>query len=105
MICHYPNCRSLALWTPVFILPTIRTVGETKQMVQTTQPTYLLGREVCQRHRDTYNLLEWFGQADWSQLQEAARANGYLIPAPKLMTVEFRPLNWHPRNTLELERP
>lgn len=105
MICNYPLCRAAAAWTPVVALPTIRTVGETSEMVQTDKPTYLLFPEVCERHRQTYNLMDWFSSVhDWRYIQEAARANGYLVPEPNLMPVEFKPLYWNPKHTIPIER-
>lgn len=104
MTCNYPLCRAKALWTPVIELPTIRTVGETSEMVQTDRPTVLLGREVCEQHMKTYNLTDWLPDSDWAYIQEAARANGYLVPEPKLLVIQFRPIGWQPKRHLEVER-
>lgn len=104
MKCQYPNCHKLALWTPVVELPTLRTAGDEGEMVKTDRPTVLLGREVCQDHRDTYNLADWMPAGDWAVLQEAARANGYVIPDAPLIGVQFRPVGWKPNRTLEVER-
>lgn len=104
MRCAYPLCYHLALWLPVIELPTLRTVGNSRAMVETSQPTTLLCREVCGVHRATYNLAEWVPAADWAYLQEVAHANGYHIPEITIVTVQFKPLGWHPRNTFELER-
>lgn len=113
MTCNYPLCRLSAMFTPVVVVPTIRTVGmhlpnlhplstdhdfmrmigldsgmairqyeaamedyrlHSDDMVKTDRPTYLIGREVCQAHRDTFNLFDWFHASEWVHLQEAARS-------------------------------
>lgn len=104
VICQYPNCRSKALWTPVVELPTIRTLGDSSVMIRTERPTVLLGREVCQAHRDSYNLTDWVSAADWALLDEAARANGFELPSAVLTVVQFRPVGWTPTRHFELER-
>ena len=104
MTCQYPNCYHVALYTPVVELPTIRTSGDSTTFVETDQPTTLLMREVCQAHRDIYNLSDWIPPADWAYIQEAARSRGYQIPRPDLIIVTFRPIGWKPRRTIPLER-
>lgn len=104
MKCHFPNCHATALWTPVIELPTVRSVGDSKAMVATTRPTTLLFKEVCQHHRDTYRLLDWFQAGEWEAMQDVAHENGYFIPEPLLITVKFYPVGWTPRRGFELER-
>lgn len=104
MTCHYPNCHQEAAWTPVIKLPTIRSVGDSKAMVETSRPTILLLKEVCKAHRDNYRLLDWLGTGDWSALQDVAHEHGYFIPEPQLIAVLFYPIGWTPRQGFELER-
>lgn len=104
MTCAYPNCRVVAVWTPVIELPTLRSQGMEHTMVETKRPTTLLCQPVCQGHRDTYNLADWIKTGDWAALQDLAHEKGYHIPEITLIAVQFRPLDWHPRHSLELER-
>ena len=104
MKCQYPNCHQTARWTPIVELPTVRSVGDSLAMVRTDQPTILLCREVCEHHKQTYNLAQWINEADWQYIREAARESGYAIPSIELVTVQFRPVGWHPRNTIPIER-
>lgn len=101
--CYYPNCRAAALWVPVVELPTIRTNPE-GDLVHTTEPTYLLGKEVCQAHRGSYNFFDWFKMSDWEVMREAARHYGLSIPRPDLLIVQFKPVGWEPKHTIEVER-
>jgi hypothetical protein len=74
-------------------------------MIKTDEPTYLLGKEVCQKHKDTYNFFNWFRRSEWGYLREAARAHGYELPTPELLVVQFRPVGWLPQHgSLELVR-
>lgn len=103
--CHYPNCRAKALWIPVIALPTLRTVGDEKAMVVTKQPTLLLFVTVCQEHKETYRLTDWIAVGDWDAMRDVAHENGYAIPEPSLIVVEFKPLGWAPgAERLELVR-
>ena len=102
MMCAYPNCQNSALWVPVVEVPTLRSVGMGQAMVQTTHPTFLLGKEVCQRHRDDYNLSEWIHTGDWAALQDLAHENGFHLPPLGIVTVQFRPIGWTPGRHLEL---
>lgn len=105
MNCCYPNCRALAIWTPVVEVPTLRSVGEGQAMVETTRPTLLICREVCDTHKDSYNLADWISLHDWQAMQEAAEANGYFIPNVGTIGVSFRPVDWHPlHGYMEIER-
>lgn len=102
MTCNYPNCHRPALWTPAIEVPTLRSVGMEKAMVQTTQPTILVGKEVCQQHRDSYNLKEWMSAGDWTALQDLAHEQGYHLPEMGVILVRFHPLGWTPKRHLEL---
>lgn len=104
MRCNYPNCRNTETLVPVIALPTIRTKGLSTEMVKTDKSTYMILKGVCSNHAKTYKLSDWVGAADWRYVQEAARANGYKIADIDIMTIEFKPIGWTPRNTLELER-
>ena len=143
MICTYPTCRQVAIFTPVVEIPTIRTVGVNKpvlptiitdvkrlkeagfnqsqlinqhvaamddyisccnEIVKTDKPTYLICREVCQSHRDTYRLQDWFLPSDWRLMQEAAHSKGFHLEDSSIITVTFRPIGWLPQQTIELER-
>lgn len=102
MKCAFPNCHHEALWVPAVALPTLRSVGMGQAMVQTEKPTYLLGKEVCQHHKETYNLGDWISKGDWEALQDLAHQSGYHIPEVDIMGVEFRPIGWEPSRHLEL---
>ncbi len=103
--CSYPNCTAKAVWIPVIALPTLRTAGDEKAMVLTTQPTLLLFVPVCQEHRDSYNLTEWISAGDWAAMRDVAHQNGYFIPQAELIAVEFKPIGWEPgKQHLELTR-
>lgn len=104
MKCCYPNCRSSALWTPVIALPTLRTAGLSQAMIECKEPTTLLCREVCGFHKDHYNLEDWIKAGDWVAMQDCANENGYHIPRPEIIPVEFRPIGWTPSRALEVER-
>lgn len=104
LLCYFPNCRNEAKFTPVVALPTIRTAGESNEMVVTDKATHLLFKEVCQKHKDNYNILDWFQGNDWDYVQEAARHHGRYIPDPHLIEVMFKPIGWTPNRSLELER-
>lgn len=105
MNCYYPLCRKKALYCPVIAVPTIRTKGMTTDMVQTDKPTLLIAKEVCQQHRDTYNLVDWIKPSDWTALQEVAMCNGYTLKEASLIDVRFYPVGWEPQRYMELERP
>lgn len=103
--CHYPNCRANALWIPVIALPTLRTAGDSKAMVVTRQPTLLLFVTVCQEHKETYSLTDWIAVGDWDAMRDVAHENGYHIPEPNLIEIQFKPLGWAPgAERLELVR-
>lgn len=118
MKCNYPNCRQDALWVPVIALPTVRIpadiqherpdgviVTERQDPIKTTEPTYLLGKEVCMAHKLTYKVMDWISKSDWKALQEAAHENGFHIPTGELIQVSWQELDWTPGQThLELER-
>lgn len=104
MKCHYPNCRAVASWVPVIELPTLRTAGDNRALIECSRPTTLLGKEICDHHRMHYNLTDWVKPGDWAAIQEAAAANGYAIPRPDIIPIQFRPIGWRPRQTLEVER-
>lgn len=105
MKCQYPNCHQNAMWTPVVIVPTLRSAGLGQPMVETNKPTILLGKEVCQRHRDNYNLADWIPEGDWEAMEDVAHMNGYALKPMALVTINFRPLGWTPkREYLELQR-
>src|ERR1017187_1542388 len=97
MRCHFPNCHNTSRYTPVITLPTLDSRGGS-----TREPTYLLGGGVCLRHKNSYNLLDWFRRGDWNALRDAARDKGLTIPEPDMITVEFKPVGWQPRHHLEL---
>ena len=104
MKCQYPNCYISAAWVPVIELPTLRSVGESHVMVQTPKPTVLLCQPVCGLHNDHYNLSDWISSSDWEAIRELALHNNYHIPESELFVVQFRPLGWTPRRTLEIVR-
>jgi len=85
-------------------IPTVRTAGDSTEMVRTSKPTTLLCREICDHHRATYHLTDWIHAGDWAALQDVARASGYTLLAADLITVQFMPLYWTPKNGLELSR-
>lgn len=104
--CSHPLCGAPALWTPVIVLPTVRSVGMTKELVKTPRPTYLVMKDlVCKKHRDNYNVSDYIPETEWKHIREGALDNGFIIPETSLITVEFRPLNWHPlQGYLPLDR-
>lgn len=106
MKCTYPTCTSSAEWIPVIALPTIRTAGNghDAKMVQTDEPTYVLFKEVCTKHRDSYGIEQCgLSIGEWSALRDAARDRGYSIAEPRLIDIRFKPIGWEPRG-FELER-
>lgn len=104
MKCNYPNCSDPALWTPVIELPTLRSVGDSQAMVQTSRPTTLICREVCERHKQSYLLSDWIKAGDWDAMQNLAHEKGLHIPSIYLMAIQFKPIGWTPKRTLELVR-
>lgn len=69
-----------------------------------SEPTILIGREVCQTHKDTYNLFNWIQRKEWAALREAARCHGVEMPAGELLVVKFMPVGWTPQCRLVMER-
>lgn len=67
-------------------------------------PTYLLGREVCRRHKEKYNLFDWFKISEWEVVRETARAHGCIIPEARLLVIKFMPVGWRPTGGLLMER-
>lgn len=103
MLCHYPNCRHLAMWTPAIEVPTMRSIGMGQAMVKTAQPTILVGKEICQTHRDSYNLKDWLSAGDWKAMQDLAHETGFHLSNMDLVVVRFHPLGWTPNGShLEL---
>lgn len=100
--------QSIGLSTPIAIrqyeIATEDYRLHSNDMVKTDKPTYLLGREVCQLHRDTYNLFDWFGANEWDHLVEAARHRGFDLPLASNVIITFRPVGWRPGQTMEMER-
>lgn len=106
MKCTYPLCANPAKWIPVIALPTIRTAGT--QLVKTDRPTYLIFKEVCDQHRQSYTIEQCgLKTGDWTAIQDVFRKErpDLQVPNPKLITIHFMPLGWTPRSGyLELER-
>jgi hypothetical protein len=48
-------------------------------MVETSDPTIYLGREVCDLHKALYRFMDWFGRKDWERMVEAARTKGVML--------------------------
>lgn len=104
MNCQKPLCRSAALWVPVVCVPTVRE-SSSGNMVETGDPTLLLMPEVCQRHKDDYNLTYWFPEDSWERMRAEAKNRGYAFPEAKMIEIQFRPVGWEPKNKyLEVER-
>ena len=75
------------------------------QLAKTDKPTYLMGKELCRQHKESYKFSDWLPATDWAYLQEVARSNGYEILNQDLVIITFRPLGWTPgASHLELER-
>lgn len=96
MTCQYPNCHKEAMWTPAIEVPTLRSVGMGQAMVKTPQPTILVGKEICQQHRESYVLLDWMSAGDWTAMQDLAHENGLYLSDIDLITVRFYPIGWTP---------
>ena len=104
--CAYPNCHNLQQFIPVISIPTIRTKGETEEMVETDKPTLLIGQPICLIHKQSYNLLDWVNLYEWKRIEEAAIAKGFKFDTRKSVIITFRPAGWNPSmRYLELERP
>ncbi len=104
MICHYANCRAAAIWTPVVELPTIEQVADGSWRAA-DRPTYLIGHEVCQSHRNNYMLSDWISEAEWNLVRDAAESKGFNISALSLIQVTFKPLGWTPdQSYIEVKR-
>lgn len=73
-------------------------------VVHTDRPTYLICREVCQKHRDSYVLQDWFQASDWKVMQEAARSRGFHLEDSGIITVTFKPIGWLPFQSTEVTR-
>lgn len=73
-------------------------------MAVTDQPTYLICKEVCQFHKERYNLQDWFAAADWKTMQEAAYAHGFHLQDTSVIAVTFRPIGWLPSHSTEIAR-
>lgn len=105
MKCKYPNCQSQAWWVPVVALPTVRSSSTSDELVRTDKPTLLLFLEVCQHHKETYNLSYWMQPHEWEGIQKEARQRGYEIPDVTIIQVHFRPIDWEPSmRWMEVER-
>ena len=108
--CAYPSCYAQQEYTPVLEIPTIRTIGEGDQLVpyDPKKPTLLLCPGVCLAHKESYSLFDWIPIRDWKAMEEAAQVkakeHGFKLEWQKSVTVTFRPVGWHPKRHLELER-
>ncbi len=104
MICNYPNCRNEQLFTPVVEIPTVQEI-EDGTFRAADKPTYLIGHEVCETHRNNYNLMDWIRPQEWALLREAAHSKGFNIPEQALAVIKFMPLGWTPeRGYIEVDR-
>lgn len=88
----------------VLEVPTLRTKGESNEWVETDRPTYLVGPPMCHDCIPKYVITDWIHPSDWATMQEVARSRGMKIPDQHLITVTWKPLNWKPKQSLELER-
>ena len=73
-------------------------------LVHTDKPTYLIGKEICQKHRDSYKLADWFTEAEWKHLREAAYEKGFFLPSVDIVIITFKLLGWTPKQSLEMVR-
>jgi len=108
MICHYPNCRYPEKYTPVLLIPTVRTKGDgvSNELIKTDRPTQLIGKTVCRLHMDTYRVTDWINKHEWKMMEEAARERGLKLDLLSLVQVTFKPLGWIPgHDYMELIRP
>lgn len=81
----------------------MRSIGMGQAMVKTAQPTILVGKEICQTHRDSYNLKDWLSAGDWKAMQDLAHETGFHLSNMDLVVVRFHPLGWTPNGShLEL---
>lgn len=75
------------------------------RMVETTEPTYLIGQPICEQHKATYKLTDWIKESDWGYLRQAAAHFGLMLPEAALVIITFKPLGWTPgRKGIELTR-
>jgi hypothetical protein len=97
-------CLNVAVWTPVVVLPTVRT-NESGEFVKQDKPTLLLMVGVCCEHRNHYVLSDWISSEDWKEMKRIAESNGFSFPDRELITITFRPLDWNPNmKWMEIER-
>jgi len=76
-----------------------------KEISNNTKPTYMMMREVCQAHRDSYRFQDWFKVSEWEYVREAARSKGFAIPEITLIAIAFKPIGWMPTmEYMELQR-
>jgi len=117
MNCNYPSCHYPEKYTPVILIPTVRTIGmpahrtlrpvdgDPDELVKTDKPTQLIGKTVCRLHMDTYKVTDWINEHEWKIMEEAAAERGLHLDLLSLVRVEFKPLGWIPGSDhLELER-
>lgn len=68
------------------------------------EPTLLIGEALCLRHSTPYRFLDYFGQENWLELCDEARARGVLLDL-KEVKIEFKPVGWEPPSThMEIKR-
>lgn len=78
---------------------------QSSELIQTDEPTYLIGVPLCQQHAATYNLLNWMDPSDWKAIQEAGMAKGFHVPEPAMVVIQFKPVGWDPkRGYMEVTR-
>lgn len=105
MKCQYPNCMSQAWYIPVIVVPTLRTSSTSDEFVETADPTIITAPEVCQRHKETYDLTYWLKPQDWAKMNDVARSQGRKLEDQKLIQIRWRPVGWTPQaKWMELER-
>lgn len=86
-------------------LPTVRSSSTSDELVKTDKPTLLVFHEVCQHHKETYNLSYWIQPHEWAEVQKEAKQRGFEIPDINIIQVHFRPIEWEPSmRYLEVER-
>lgn len=84
---------------------TVEYLDRCNEFVKTNKPTYLIGREMCIHHKETYKFTDWFKPSDWKLIQEAGRLKGVIVPEPSLLQIKWVPLGWTPsQEYMEMER-
>lgn len=103
--CAYPKCIEPAARTPLVEVPTIRTAGDTDELIRTDRPTILIFDPICLSHCKYYKLSDWMDNKDWHNMQGEAKLRGYTLPDREFIVVRFMPLDWNPSHRyMEIER-